>query len=71
MSPKQLYAKVNTVDYTAWLVKSFWNTSSDDSLRMYLREVGANAFTYQHPSFFGRLQGWMEVPEGMCVKINL
>lgn len=71
MSSKQLYAKVNTVDYTAWLVKSFWDTSSPDTLSKYLREVGAQAFTYEHPSFFGRLRGWMEVPEGVCVKINL
>jgi hypothetical protein len=71
MVSKQLYVKVNTVDYTAWLVKSFWGNSSQDSLRAYVRDVGVDAFTYEHPSFFGRLQGWMEVPEGVCVKINL
>ena len=71
MSQKQLYVKVNTVDYTAWLVKSFWDSTNPDSMRMYLRDVGADAFTFAHPSFFGRLQGWMEVPEGVCVKINL
>jgi hypothetical protein len=71
MVSKQLYVKVNTVDYTAWLVKSYWGSSNHDSLRVYLRDVGVDAFTYEHPSFFGRLQGWMEVPEGVCVKINL
>jgi hypothetical protein len=71
MSQKQLYAKVNTVDYTTWLVKSFWRGSSDDSLRAYLRDVGVEAFTYEHPSFLGRLSGWMEVPEGVCLKLNL
>jgi len=72
MNPqKQLYAKVNTVDYTRWLVKSFWTNSSAETLREYLRDVGAQAFTYQHPTFFGRIQGWMEVPEGVCLKINL
>jgi hypothetical protein len=71
MASKQLYVKVNTVDYTTWLVKSFWENSSGDSLRAYVRDVGVNAFTYEHPSFLGRLKGWMEVPEGVCVKINL
>jgi hypothetical protein len=71
MVAKQLYVKVNTVDYTAWLVKSFWGSSNQDSMRAYLRDVGVDAFTYEHPSFFGRLQGWMEVPEGVCVKVNL
>jgi hypothetical protein len=71
MSDKQLYVKVNTVDYTTWLVKSFWSASTNDSMRIYLRDVGVDSFTYAHPSFFGRLRGWMEVPEGVCVKINL
>ena len=70
MSVQQLYVKVNTVDYSAWLVQSYWG-NNEDGIKDFLRENGVEAFTFKHPSFFGRLQGWMEVPQGSCVKVNL
>ncbi len=69
-SQKQLYAKINLMDYSVYVAKSFWDSPSDP-LKAYLREVGAEKFTFENPSFFGRILGWVEVPGGTCLKINL
>lgn len=69
-SQKNLYAKINLMDYSVYVARSFWESPSDP-LKAYLRDVGAEAFTFENPSFFGRILGWVEVPGGTCVKINL
>ena len=70
MGEKQLFAKINLVDYTRFMARTFWS-GSEDPLREFLRTEGAEAFSYEHPGFFGRVQGWIEVPEGACVVLNL
>lgn len=66
-----LWVTVSPGELAKWGIERI-RDGKDADLKQFLREVGVSKFQTRAPSFFMMLwQGWMEVPEGSCVKLNL
>jgi len=64
-----MYAKVDVVRFSSWAASTISQGYKPD-VKVYLKEVGAITFNETRP-MFGLAMGWVEVPQGSCIKINL
>ena len=64
-----MFAKVDLLSFSAWAVKTLAQGQKPD-VKEYLKEEGAFTFGETRP-LFGLAQGWVEVPQGSCIKLNL
>ncbi len=64
-----MYAKINLLRYSAWATKTLAEGRLPD-LKVFLREEGAITFDESRP-LFGLAKGWVEVPPGSCIRLNL
>lgn len=64
-----MFAKVDFLRFSAWVVQTLAQGQKPD-VKEYLKEEGATSFGDSRP-MFGLAQGWVEVPQGSCIKLNL
>lgn len=68
---QKLWVTISPGELAKWGLERMRN-GKDADLKIFLREIGASKFQTQTPSFLTMLwQGWVEVPQGSCVKLNL
>lgn len=64
-----MYAKIDLLRYSAWAMKSL-SEGQRPNVKVYLKEEGAITFGESRP-LFGLAKGWVEVPQGSCICLNL
>jgi len=64
-----MYAKIHLSSFSAFAFKALANKQTPD-MREYLKTVGAITFAESRP-MFGLALGWVDVPEGSCIRLQL
>lgn len=64
-----MFAKVDLLRFSAWATKTLAQGQQPD-IKIFLKEQGAITFAEVRP-YFGFLKGWVEVPKGSYIKLNL
>ena len=64
-----MFAKVDIISFSAWAANTLAQ-GQIPTVKEYLKEEGALTFGESRP-LFGLAKGWVEVPPGSCIKLNL